>query len=180
MPGVYRVSAVVADDDGGISNQLVYEYIVVYDPNAGFVTGGGWIMSQAGAYIADPSLSGKATFGFVSKYQSGASQPTGNTEFQFQSAGFRFKSDSFEWLVIAGARAQYKGSGSVNGTPGHSFILTATDGQVTGGGGADKFRIKIWNAAGLVYDNVIGASDQINEANPQAIGGGSIIIHSDR
>lgn len=178
--GVYRVKATIADDDGGVSNQGIYEYVVIYDPSAGFVTGGGWIMSPAGAYAADPSLSGKATFGFVSKYHRGATVPTGNTEFQFQAGDFRFKSDAYDWLVIAGARAQYKGTGSVNGVAGYSFLLTATDGQINGGGGVDKFRIKIWNAGGVVYDNVMGGSDQVNEANPQAIGGGSIIIQSER
>ena len=42
--------------------------ITVYDPNAGFVTGGGWIDSPLGAYIPDPALAGRANFGFVSKY----------------------------------------------------------------------------------------------------------------
>jgi hypothetical protein len=176
--GVYRIRATVADDDGGISNEAVYEYVVVYDPSAGFVTGGGWITSRAGAYTPNPSLTGRGTFGFVSKYQRGANQPTGNTEFQFHAGDFRFKSDSYEWLVVAGARAQYKGTGSVNGVSGYTFILTATDGQGNGGGGVDKFRIKIWNAGGVIYDNVMGGSDQINEANPQEIGGGSIVIHN--
>ena len=134
-------------------------------------------MSPAGAYAANPSLTGKATFGFVSKYQRGASQPTGNTEFQFHAGDFRFSSTSYEWLVVAGAKAQYKGAGTVNGVSGYSFILTATDGQVNGGGGTDKFRVKIWNAGGVVYDNVVGGSDRIDDANPQAISGGSIIIH---
>ncbi len=79
-----------------------YEFIVVYDPNGGFVTGGGWIDSPAGAYTADPSLTGKATFGFVARYQKGANAPDGNTQFQFHAAGFTFKSTSYEWLVVAG------------------------------------------------------------------------------
>jgi len=29
-----------------------------------------------------------------------------------------------------------------------------------------------------VYDNVLGTSDDIDTANPQAIAGGSIVIHS--
>ena len=60
------------------------------------------------------------------------------------------------------------------------FLLTATDGQVSGGGGVDKFRIKIWdtnNGGTIVYDNMPSTSDDINNANPQAIGGGSIVIH---
>jgi len=31
-------------------------------PSAGFVTGSGWINSPAGAYVSDPSLTGRATF----------------------------------------------------------------------------------------------------------------------
>ncbi|HEY1215551.1 MAG TPA: MBG domain-containing protein, partial [Bryobacteraceae bacterium] len=58
--------------------------VVIYDSSAGFVTGGGWINSPAGAYTANPSLTGKATFGFVSKYQKGATIPTGDTQFTFQ------------------------------------------------------------------------------------------------
>ena len=96
----------------------------------------------------------------------------------FQVANFDFHSAAYEWLVVSGPLAQYKGSGTVNGSGDYAFVLTATDGQVSGGGGVDKFRIKIWNkvGGGVVYDNVVGASDDINSANPQAIGGGSIVI----
>lgn len=180
--GVYTVAVTVTDDDTGLS-RATFEYVVVYDPSAGFVTGGGWISSPAGAYLADPTASGRANFGFVSRYKQGASELSGQTEFQFQAAGFRFNSTSYDWLVVAGARAQYKGSGSVNGVPGFAFLLTAIDGQVNGGGGVDKFRIKIWRKAtettpeALVYDNVAGASDDLDAADPQVIGGGNITVH---
>jgi hypothetical protein len=151
--------------------------VVVYDPNAGFVTGGGWISSPAGAYVANPSLTGKATFGFVSKYKKGANVPTGETEFQFHAANFNFHSIAYDWLVVSGAKAQYKGTGTINGAGSFNFLLTVTDGQVTGGGGVDKFRLKITNGSAVVYDNVPGASDSLNSANPQFIGSGSIVIH---
>jgi hypothetical protein len=154
---------------------------VFYDPNAGFVTGGGWIMSPPGAYSANPALTGKANFGFVSKYQKGAKVPTGQTEFQFHAGNLNFHSEVYEWLVVAGARAQYKGTGTLNGATGYGFMLTAIDGQISGGGGTDKFRIKIWNSAGvIVYDNKTGASDDFDAAltNTQDIAGGSIVIHS--
>jgi hypothetical protein len=177
--GVYRVVVQATDlaDNIATSEERI---LVIYDPSAGFVTGGGWINSPAGAYLPDPTLTGKATFGFVSKYQKGAKVPTGNTEFQFHAAKFTFKSDSYQWLVVAGAKAQYKGVGSVNGVPGYGFLLTAVDGQVKGGGGVDKFRIKIWNleTGVVIYDNVRGAPDDIDAANPQEIAGGSIVIHS--
>lgn len=175
--GVYTVTMSVADDDGGTAADTVM--IVVYDPSAGFVTGGGWISSPAGAYAADPTLTGKANFGFVSRYKKGATTPSGNTEFQFHAGGFRFHSDSYDWLVVSGAKAQYKGTGSVNGVSGYGFLVTVTDGALSGGGGVDKFRIKVWELASgtIVYDNAAGASDDIDAANPQAISGGSIVIH---
>jgi len=43
--------------------------------------------------------------------------------------------------VISGPLAQYKGTGAVNGIAGCSFMLTATDGDVNGGGGVGEFRI---------------------------------------
>ncbi len=98
--GVYNVTMTVTDDDGGSGSAVIM--IVVYDPSAGFVTGGGWINSPAGAYAADPTLTGKATFGFVAKYQKGANLPSGNTEFQFKVGNLNFKSTSYEWLVVAG------------------------------------------------------------------------------
>ena len=56
-------------------------------------------------------------------------------------------------------------------------MLTAIDGQEPGGGGADKFRIRIWNNAGggLVYDNQLSAPDSADPTT--TLGGGSIVIH---
>ena len=100
---------------------------------------------SAGAYVPNPLLTGKATFGFVAKYEKGATVPIGNTEFQFKVGNLNFKNASYEWLVIAGARAQYKGAGTINGAGSYNFLLTAIDGDLPGGGGADRFRIKIRN-----------------------------------
>jgi hypothetical protein len=175
--GVYTVTLTVTDKDGG-TGQSVFQFIVVYDPSAGFVTGGGWINSPEGAYTADASLTGKANFGFISKYKKGATTPTGETEFQFKVADLNFHSDNYDWLVVAGARAKYKGSGTINGAGNYGFMLTAIDGQISGGGGVDKFRIKIWDKAtgNIIYDNQIGKSDTGNDATE--LGGGSIVIHS--
>ena len=38
--GIYSVAITVTDDDGGAA-QSRFQYVVVYDPSAGFVTGGG-------------------------------------------------------------------------------------------------------------------------------------------
>jgi len=179
--GVYLVSLTVTDECGNkaMANSMsgLPAMVVIYDPTAGFVTGGGWFNSPAGAYVAKPSLTGKASFAFVSKYQKNQTVPTGETEFQFQVANFSFHSSTYEWLVVSGARAQYKGSGTVNNAGTYGFLLTAIDGDVKGGGGVDKFRIKIWDKAtsAIVYDNQMSASDSADPST--AIGGGSIVIH---
>jgi uncharacterized protein len=139
----------------------------VNSPTGDFVTGGGWIVSPAGAYVADPTLTGEATFGFVAKYQKGATVPQGNMEFQFEAGDFSFRSVNYQWLVVAGANTQFKGTGVVNDTGHYGFLLSATDGQFSDG--IDKFHIKIWdmdNGNAIVYDNLT-----------TALSGGSIVIH---
>jgi len=172
------VGVTLAIDCTDLSNTAEFQYVVVYDPSEGFVTGGGWIDSPAGAYIEDETLSGKASFGFVSKYKKGQSIPTGNTEFQFKAGDLNFHSDSYDWLVIAGVKAKYKGTGTINDSGIYGFMLTAIDGQIKDGDGVDKFRIKIWEklSGDIVYDNKMGASDTGDDATE--IGGGQIVIHT--
>jgi len=176
--GVYRVKLTVTDACGnaGTADQIggVDALVVVYDPSAGFVTGNGLIDSPAGAYPADPLVTGKASCGFVSKYKKGAAAPTGETQFQLRTAGLTFNSTAYEWLVVSGGRAQFKGSGMVNGTAGYGFILTAEDGAITGG--TDKFRIKITGPSDVIYDNQMGDPD--DAALTTGLRGGSIIINS--
>ncbi|UCB42269.1 MAG: carboxypeptidase regulatory-like domain-containing protein [Dehalococcoidales bacterium] len=169
-PGVYNVILTVTDDSGAQSTSAVM--VVVYDPEGGFVTGGGWIDSPEGAYTLDPSLTGKATFGFVSKYKKDATVPTGQTEFQFKAGDSNFHSSSYDWLIVTGSDyARFKGTGTINGEGEYKFQIWAGDG--TGVDGADTFRIKIWmeNESGdeiVVYDNGMN----------QPIGGGNIVVHT--
>lgn len=175
-PGVYTLTSTVTDNDGA-SAQAVFEFVVVFDPAAGFATGSGWIDSPAGAYALDVTLSGRATFGFVSRYEKGATVPSGNTHFQFHAGRFSFRSTAYDWLVVAGPQAKYKGSGTIDGAGDFGFLLSAVDGDVSGGGGTDKFRIKIWDkvTGGVIYDNQTGAAD--DAAATTAIAAGSIAIH---
>jgi hypothetical protein len=175
--GVFSVTLELIDG-GRAVGRAVTGYVVVYDPSAGFVTGGGWIDSPEGAYVAQPELTGKASFGFVSKYQKGATVPAGTTEFRFQAGSLDFRSTQYDWLVIAGARAQFKGAGLINGQGNYGFMLTAVDEALTPSTDVDLFRIKIWDkdaADAVVYDNGLGEADDSDPTTP--IGGGSIIIH---
>jgi hypothetical protein len=174
--GIYLVDCEVTDTTDGTQSSEP-NYVVVFDPSAGFVTGGGWIDSPVGAYVPDPAAAGPARFGFVSQYKKGATVPTGSTQFQFQAGDVNLHSNQFEWLVVSGARAQFKGTGSVNGVDGYRFTVTVIDGDVLGKGQDDRFRMRIWEpSGGLVYDNQMGAADSDDPTT--AITQGSIVIHT--
>lgn len=163
--GVYTLLVGAMDAAGNYAESEVF--FVAYDPEGGFVTGGGWIYSEPGAYRVDLLLEGKASFGFVSKYRKGTTVPTGNTEFQFRAGDLNFHSTSYEWLVVTGSNyARFKGLGSINDLGEYQFMLWAGDGS------PDTFRIKIWReeneVENVVYDN----------AADQPIDGGSIVVHT--
>ena len=180
--GIYPVTLVVCDPS--LACDTNQTSVVVYDPSAGFVTGGGWIDSPPGSCgpgapdgVCAGDATGRANFGFVARYTRGANVPDGQTEFAFQAGNLRFHSDAYEWLVVSGQdRAQFKGTGSINGLGGFQFLLTAYDGADAGA--PDGFRIKIWTGATLVYDNRAGADDLASQGNTLAISGGSIVIHT--
>jgi hypothetical protein len=192
IPGVYELCVRGTDSYGNIGPEEC-TLLVVYDPDGGFVTGGGWIWSPVGAYQYDETLEGKASFGFVSKYKKGAKVPTGQTEFQFQIAGLNFHSDNYQWLVVnqEGNRAQYKGEGTINGQldPNenlYKFMLWGGDGE--GDGEPDTFRIRIWTEEDateleeqavetVVYDNGFDGS---GFENGQPIESGNIVVHTEK
>ena len=177
-PGVYKITVTVTDKDGSSSSTTASEFVVVYDPSEGFVTGGGWFNSPEGAYTLDDALIGKAYFGFVSKYKKGATVPTGETEFEFTMGDLSFFSDDYDWLVIAGSKAMFKGTGTINGEGAYKFMISAIDGKETGT--SDTFHIKIWEEIDgvehIVYDNQIGLADDADPVMP--LDGGSITVHS--
>ncbi|TFV97904.1 HYR domain-containing protein, partial [Algoriphagus kandeliae] len=176
--GVYQIQLVLVDVCGNEWTALT-DLAVIFDPNGGFITGGGWIWSPKGAYLNDTDLEGRANFGFVAKYRKGSNRVDGNTEFQFKNGDLNFNSSSHEdmSLVIAGAKGIYKGTGKINGVEGYSFMVSAIDGALKESTESDKFRIKIWEtiSGNTVYDNQLGSSDFADASTE--ISGGNIVIH---
>jgi PKD repeat protein len=179
-PGVYTVTAVVSEESCGDVSMTASQFAVIFDASTGFVTGGGWIDSPAGAYVDDPLLTGKANFGFVSKYKKGSDTPVGTTEFQFRAGDLNFHSGIYDWLVlvVAGAKAQFRGTGTINGGGEYKFIITSIDADINQSDSfeTDRFQIKIWNdgSGGVIYDNGLGGT---SDEDTTEIGGGSIVIH---
>jgi hypothetical protein len=171
--GIYKVLVTATGRAGNVTVSSE-RMLVIYDPSGGYATGGGWFMSGEGACPAESlcaGATGKARFGFVSKYKKGASRPTGNTQLNFKAAGLNFYSVEYDWLVVSqsGDNAQIKGAGTVNEEGSYKFMLWVGDG--VGTNGADTFRIKIWYEDSgqeiIVYDNGFN----------QDISGGNIRVH---
>lgn len=180
-PQVYLVKLVVTDICG-LTAVEEFRYVVIFDPNGGFVTGGGTIWSPAGAFKADNTIEGPANFGFNAKYKSGknyTNEVDGSTNFQFKAGNFHFKSTSHEdesLVVSGGFKATYKGYGTVNGNGNYQFLVTVIDADQTTNYSTDLYRIKIWDGNGIAYDNNLGNTE--DNADPAiAITGGSIVIH---
>jgi len=173
--GVREICVAGIDAAGNVSTPECI-VLAVYDPAAGFVTGGGWIDSPAGAYPAEPDAAGKASFGFVSRYRDGASTPDGQTQLRLRQAGLTFHSEAYDTLVVLGAEARYGGSGRVDGDSGYSFLVAVVDGDLAGDG-IDRFRLVIRHTASgtVVYDSQPGDADTAPATTP--LGGGNVTIH---
>ena len=132
------------------------------------VAGSGWMQSPEGAYPENPASNGYAIFSLVSKIRKGSMVPWGNAGFVFPIGHLWFHSDKYESLEsnLTGTEVQLKGTGTINGSGGYSFIISAGDKSKMWG--EDTFRIQIWETAtgNVAYDN---------EAN-QKIAGGLIQI----
>ncbi len=148
-PGVYEVAVSVVDASGA-SDTAVFRFVVVYDPSAGFATGGGWIVpggpsSNPGDTL--PGLDGvsKAHFAFVVKYKKGKQVPDGGLSFRYQVGDFRLESVSLDWLVVNPGRAQFQGTAEIDGMSGLYPFKVEADDKDGNPGQQDRFVIKIWD-----------------------------------
>jgi len=179
-PGMYTLKVRVTDNQGG-AGEATYQFIIVYDPNGGFVTGGGWIVSPAGACRLTPACqtaTGKANFSFNAKYLPRAATPSGAAQFDFKAGGLDFRATGYAWLVVNGQTARFTGEGTLNGRGRYGFLFSVVDGQPGGRLRSDLIRIKIWDkdaANRVIYDSQMATPEAAEPA--LAIGGGSIVTH---
>ena len=166
--GVYTVQLTVRDDDGDSDTKKASGQIVVVDPSAGWVTGGGWINSPLGAYAASTTSSGKLAFEFAARYQASGTTPTGTVYLKLNVGKLELRSTSLDWLAVSGADALLQGCGTLNGVSGYAFSLAMTD------GGEDRIRVRVWkrSTGALVYDSQTDSDAQ------SILGGGSIQLHT--
>jgi len=172
--GIYTIVLTVTDKDGD-SVQVSSEQ-VVYAVNGGFALGAGWFDSPPGSYLPSPATESRAVLSFLAQYQRRNSTiPSGHTQFRLQTPRFTFTSQSYDWLVIAGTKAQYAGSGKVNGMGNYGFVLTANDGSAATNW-VDTVRLKIWDKSAsntVIYDSQPGAP---NNAAPTTALRGNVVV----
>ncbi len=115
------------------------------DDAAGFVTGGGFIQSPAGALAADPTRAGKGAFEIDVDYEAGATHPSGEFGFSLGGKGtpFALTSTSFDFLVIRGGASRFSGTATVNGATGYTYTVDVVD-----DGKADTLRLVVRAAGG--------------------------------
>jgi len=176
--GLYNATLTVTDDMGAQSTDSVMA--VVYDPAAGFATGGGWFIpggktSYDNDYLPNIDGTSPANFGFVVKYKKGASTPDGQLEFQYQQGDFNLHSSGMEWLVITNKNwAKFQGLAIIKGLDGlYPFHVDARDGDFGGRDQPDRFIIKVWAPE---------ANPDSDEPIYKASGdlqGGNIVIHGE-
>jgi len=158
--GVYTL-VVTATDNAGNTNKSDQVFFVVYDPNSGHATGGGWF------YPGDESTlspNGNANFGFTARYKNDVS--TGKLNFQCKKADIKLKSTSIDWLTISTVSAQFQGTGTINGEGFYTFRVKAKDNGEPGVD-VDHFDIKIWNGTDTEADPYHKAKNTISGGNIQ-------------
>jgi hypothetical protein len=151
-----------------VSAPAVYRSVVVFDPDGAFATG-------AGFYGIPGRGNAKAHFSFTVKFTAKELVPNGNAKFRIPGDQMDFESTGIEMLVVSGNRAQFWGTGVLNGAVAR-FRITAVDGQTAGTDGAvDALRIELWQAGALVFDTQGGAPADASVT--ARIDGGNIQIH---
>ena len=167
--GLYAVHATVSDGDGGTSGEALFRYVIVFDPAGGSTRGSGF-------YSVPGQGNRKAHFTFDASFAGGGTVPNGAVRLRVPDGELNFESSSIELLVVSGNRAQFWGTGTLNGAPAR-FRITAVDGTANGhGGAADAIRVELWDASGAtpLYDTQPAAPQDAPVTTP--IDGGNIQI----
>jgi PKD repeat protein len=161
-PAIYTVRITL-----GCSGLTAQGILVVFNPQGGFATGGGWILPANDGVNTHPN--NRANFGFNAKYKD--SNPTGNLEFRYTDGYIDLKSTLIDQLVITGGKiVQFKGQATVNRQQGCRFFVKAIDNGEPGTN--DTFEIKIW-APGIDPE-----SNSPYERAAGALKGGNIQVHN--
>ncbi len=167
--GVYTVTLIVTNTSNSASGTSTYQYVAVYDSSTSFAGGSSFDNPSS----ASPNTTGKVKFGISAKYNN-SNVLTGSAKMNFKAASLDFASTSFSSLATSNGKAYLKGSGTLNGNSGYTFLATGIDGSVVGGN--DLIRFQIINSSNtVIYDSQPGAGDTADPTTVDATG--NIRVH---
>ena len=167
--GVYMITLTVTDKDGG-QGTSTFPYVSVYDSSTAFAGG----KSFDNPSTASPNTTGKVSFGISAKYNN-SNVLTGTAKMDFKAASLDFASTSLSSLATSNGKAYLKGSGTLNGNSGYTFLATGIDGSVVGGNDLIRFQIINSSNNSVVYDSQPGAGDTADPTTIDATG--NIRVH---
>jgi predicted extracellular nuclease len=148
--GFHAVTVTVTDGFGNRGSSTL-DRLVVVDPAAGRVTGGGWVGSPAGAVASAPDAAGKAAFEVAARYAPDGSRVDGAFSLTLPAAGIALETTSLDWLVVRHDTATLSGPVRAVGVTGTRLEATLVDG---GRGAGDALRVVVTDAGGRVtYDS---------------------------
>jgi len=148
--GSYSLTVEATDDAGNTASESVV--FTVYDPDVGFITGGGWIGAK----------SDKTHFTANIKYRDGA--PEGHFNLKDKD-GFEFKSGSFSWMAVNGDTGLVEGSYTDDAGL-YTYILEVVDGD----GDSEKpdyLTVTVWSGSEAEGDPVYTLSGELDGGNIQ-------------
>jgi hypothetical protein len=146
LPGFFEVELLLDSAAGRVGSAR--RMVVVYDPEAGSMSGKGTFGSPAGA-----GKSGPAEFNVSARYRSGSTTPTGKVTFEV--GDLKFKADSLDWLAVAKGLVGLQASGKINNSGAYKLLFSV---QTSASG--DKVRVRVQDGEGaVVYDSQPGQPD---------------------
>ncbi len=164
----YTSTVTVTDDDGGSATRAS-SVLVVYDASAGFVTGGGYVRGADGGRGSD-----KTHFTLDARYAGGS---TPSVRFDLRtSEGLAVQGGAFDFLVVKGATATVRGTGTLADGTAVGILVSVRDGKLAGDR-IDRVRIKVWNSGTnvVLFDTQAGVAELAPPAT--IVDGGNITVH---
>ena len=202
--GLTVTEALAISQNGSILARTFGGLVLLTPSGERFASASLSIASPPSAYRQYPGLTGRARFGAAIHAEGAGQKPTGQTRFDLAGANLHFESTGYDWLNVQGARAQYQGSGTLNGAGGYQFRVTLIDGARDDAddgndendqghanhasnihhadGAEDRLRIRIWHldaaqaANVLDYDNQLDARSE-GTANEGTATSGNLAVH---
>jgi hypothetical protein len=174
--GVYDVSLIVTHSSGTQASANTVNgqpaYVVVYDPNAKAINGGGWLDVPPGT-TASLTTTAKSNFTINVQYNNGV--PQGKVSVDVKAVGFQFDATSIDWIVSDFPYGEAQGKGTVNGAGNYAFYLKARDGNT----GSGRLRLIVWDpqSGAIIFDNQVGDPRDAALDLQSTIQGGNLSVH---